>query len=111
MEDNVTINLIFDNGSIGTIHYLANGNRSFPKERIEVFSGNSVLQLDNYKVLKGFGWKNFKSKRLLIQNKGQIECVKAFVNSIRYKKPTPIPFEELIESSEIVIQISNKLIA
>ena len=111
LEDNVTINLIFDNGSIGTIHYLANGNRSFPKERIEVFSGNSVLQLDNYKVLKGFGWKNFKSKRLLIQNKGQIECVKAFVNSIRYKKPTPIPFEELIESSEIVIQISNKLIA
>ncbi|OUU51907.1 MAG: dehydrogenase [Pelagibacteraceae bacterium TMED65] len=111
LEDNVTINLLFHDGSVGTIHYLANGNKSFPKERVEVFCGNAVLQLDNYKILKGFGWNNFKRKRLFVQNKGQIDCVKAFVDSIQHKKPTPIPFDELIESSETTIQISNELIA
>ena len=52
---------------MGTIHYFANGGKAFPKERIEVFADDAVLQLDNFKVLKGYGWKGFRSKRLLAE--------------------------------------------
>ena len=60
----VTISLRFSDGSTGTVHYLSNGHRSFPKERLEVFCGGRVLQLDNFRTLRGFGWPGFKSMNL-----------------------------------------------
>ena len=66
------ISLTFEDGSIGSIHYFSNGGKSFPKERVEVFCDNAVLQLDNFRKLRGFGWKGFQSKmKLWSQNKGQ----------------------------------------
>ena len=50
-EDKASITLRFEDGSIGAIHYLANGHKSFPKERLEVFAGGRILQLDNYRKL------------------------------------------------------------
>ena len=55
-DDKVTFTLGFADGSFGTVHYLANGNKSFPKERLEVFCADRVLQLDNFRKLTGFGW-------------------------------------------------------
>ena len=51
-EDKASISLTFEDGSMGTIHYFANGGKSFPKERIEIFCENAVLQLDNFKNLE-----------------------------------------------------------
>src|SRR5256884_7317683 len=48
-DDRVTITLEFADGSVGTVHYLANGDRGFPKERLEVFCAGKVLQLDNFR--------------------------------------------------------------
>ena len=49
-------------GSIGTIHYFANGQQiALPKERLEVFAAGRVLQLDNFRKLTGFGWPGFTS--------------------------------------------------
>ena len=53
--------LVFNDGSMGTIHYFANGNKSFPKERVEVFCDGSILKLDNFKKLKGYGWSGFST--------------------------------------------------
>jgi hypothetical protein len=44
-----TIQLAFADGSLGTIHYFANGSKSFPKERLEIFAAGRVLQLDNFR--------------------------------------------------------------
>lgn len=108
-DDKATINLSFEDGSIGTIHYFANGGKSFPKERIEVFCDNAILQMDNYRVLKGFDWPGFKNLRLFKQNKGQNECAKAFIDSIRNGQPSPIPFNEIIATSRISIEIASAL--
>jgi predicted dehydrogenase/threonine dehydrogenase-like Zn-dependent dehydrogenase len=108
-EDKATITLTFEDGSFGTIHYLANGGKAFPKERIEVFANDSVLQLDNFRKLTGFGWKNFKKEGLFRQDKGQKACVKAFVDGISSGKPSPIPFEELIEVSRITVRVAESL--
>jgi len=108
-DDKVSINLSFADGSFGTIHYLANGGKAFPKERIEVFCGNAVLQMDNYRVLTGFGWSGFKKMRLMKQDKGQVACAKAFVDSVKSGKPSPIPYEEVMESSRISIEVAESL--
>lgn len=108
-DDKVSINLSFADGSFGTIHYLANGGKSFPKERIEIFCGDAVLQMDNYRVLRGYGWKGFKSMKLWRQDKGQKACAKAFVDAIRESKPAPIPYEEVMESSRVSIEVAEAL--
>ncbi len=108
-DDKVTITLTFEDGSVGTIHYLSNGGKTFPKERLEVFCNDGVLQLDNFKRMKGFGWKGFKKMTLLSQDKGQYECVKTFVNSIENGEETPISFEEIYEVAKYSIEISDYL--
>lgn len=108
-EDKAAIILGFDDGSFGTIHYLANGGKAFPKERIEVFAGDAVLQLDNFRKLRGFGWNNFKKMNLLRQDKGQAACVVAFLESIRSGKPSPISFDELMEVSQYTIEAARQL--
>lgn len=108
-EDKVSITLKFEDGSIGTIHYFANGGSVFPKERIEVFCENAVLQMDNYRILRGYGWNGFKKMKLIKQDKGQKTSVKAFLDSISSGLDSPIPFNEIIESSKMTIQIANSL--
>lgn len=108
-DDKTIITLSFEDGSIGSIHYLANGHKSFPKERLEVFCDGKILQLDNFRKLIGFGWKNFKKHNLRRQNKGQNECVAAFIDAIKDGKPAPIDFNELIEVSRVTIEIGESL--
>ena len=59
-SDKAMITLEFADGSVGTIHYLANGDKGFPKERLEVFCAGRMLQLDNFRRLRGFGWRAFR---------------------------------------------------
>jgi len=108
-EDKTSITLSFEDGSFGTIHYLANGGSTFPKERIEVFCDDAVLQMDNYRVLTGYGWPGFKKMKLFRQDKGQKACVKAFTDSIINGKDSPILYEELMESSRVSIEVVNSL--
>ncbi|NPA08710.1 MAG: Gfo/Idh/MocA family oxidoreductase, partial [Chlorobi bacterium] len=107
LGDTVSIQLKFKDGSIGTIHYFANGSKRFPKERLEVFVAGRILQLNNFRSLKGFGWPGFKKMNLLRQDKGQKECAAAFIKAIREGLPSPIPFDELVEVSRITIELSQ----
>src|SRR5262249_48851081 len=95
----VTFTLSFADGSVGTVHYLANGHRSFAKERLEVFCAGRILQLDNFRRLRGFGWPGFKKMNLWRQGKGNQACVDSFVDAIRQGKPTPIPSQELVATT------------
>ncbi|MBE8233071.1 MAG: zinc-binding dehydrogenase [Endozoicomonadaceae bacterium] len=108
-EDKATMTLSFADGSFGTIHYLSNGGSAFPKERIEVFCDNAVLQMDNYRVLRGYDWVGFKKMKLLKQDKGQKACAKAFILSIKEGNQAPISYEEVMESSRVSIEIANLL--
>ena len=108
--DTVTISLKFSDGSLGTIHYFANGSKAFPKERLEVFAGGAVLQLDNFRKLQGFGWKGFSKMNLWKQDKGQRACAAAFVRAVNDGGAPPIPLQEIIEVARVSIEIaeSNK---
>jgi predicted dehydrogenase len=109
LEDKASITLGFEDGSFGTILYLANGAASFPKERIEVFTAGRVLQLDNFRKLKGFGWPDFKAMNLMRQDKGQDACAAAFVESIREGKEAPITAEDIFEVARATIEVAEIL--
>jgi predicted dehydrogenase/threonine dehydrogenase-like Zn-dependent dehydrogenase len=105
--DTAVIRLSFADGSLGSIHYLANGNKAFPKERLEVFAGGRVVQLDNYRRLVGYGWSDVKPMRLWRQDKGQAACAAAFLDAIRLGIPSPIPFAELVEVHRVTIALGE----
>ncbi len=108
-DDKVTFSLGFADGSFGTVHYLANGNKSFPKERLDVFCADRVLQLDNFRKLTGFGWPRFKKLNLARQNKGQVACAAAFIAAIEKGSEAPIPFSELLEVANVTFDIVDIL--
>ena len=106
-NDTLSISLEFDNGSIGCINYFSNGPTALPKERLEVFTGNKGLILDNFKKLKGYGWKNFKKLNLWNQDKGQDKCFHQFISSIKDNSPSPISFEDIFDVTKLSIEISE----
>ena len=108
-EDKASIMLGFEDGSFGTIHYLANGGPSYAKERIEVFTAGRTLQLDNFLKLRGFNWPKFRKHNLWRQDKGQTACASAFVEAVEVCGPAPIPMEELFEVAKVTIEVAEIL--
>ena len=108
LVDRSTITLGFEDGSFGTILYLANGPSDFPKERVEVFSDGKVLQLDNYRKLKGYGWKNFTKMNLSSLDKGQEACALSFTDAVKCGVPC-IPADEIFEVARVTLEANDIL--
>jgi predicted dehydrogenase len=94
-EDNVSMTFTFADGSIGIVDYLANGDKSFPKERVEVFCGGTVAVLDDFRTLETVRDGKKKTVKLWGQDKGHFNEMQALVRAIRAGIP-PIPYEQLI---------------
>jgi len=110
-RDVATLDLRFGDGSMGTVHYLSNGHRSLPKERLEIFCAGRVLQLDNFRRLRSFGWSDVRADLLWRQDKGHRQCIAAFVDAVSGGKPSPIPFEELSEVTRASFDADDQLAA
>lgn len=108
LEDKASITLGFEDGSFGTILYLANGAASFPKERVEVFAAGRVLQLDNFRKLKGYGWPGFSKMNLWRQDKGQAACAQAFLAAVQTGQAA-IPVDEIFEVAQVTLQVAEIL--
>jgi predicted dehydrogenase/threonine dehydrogenase-like Zn-dependent dehydrogenase len=94
-EDNVSMTFTFPDGSIGVVDYLANGDKSHPKERLEVFCEGMIAVLDDYvslTTIKG-GKKSVQSGA---QDKGWKAEMAAFAKSIQGGGEAPIPYDQLI---------------
>ncbi len=101
-EDNVEMTLNFPDGSIGSIFYLANGDKSFPKERIEVFSGGMVAVLDDFRTLELVSQgKRQVIRSSLRQDKGHRAVWEAFSHAIIAGGPPPIPYDQLFGVTQV----------
>ena len=107
--DRVTFGLRFADGSIGTVHYLANGSKAFPKERLEIFCAGRILQIDNFRRMRGYGWPGFRRMNLIRQDKGHAAEAASFVQAVRAGGPSPIPFEEIVEVNQTSFEIVETL--
>ena len=93
--DKMSITVSFADGSVGSLHYFANGHKSYPKETMELFCDGKVLQLDNFRKLRGFGWGNFKQMNLWRQDKGHRSEYGRFIERVASGGEALIPFGEI----------------
>ena len=96
-NDNVICTLSFADGSQGTISYLANGDKSYSKERVEVFGGGAVAVLEDFRRLELVsGGQKQVFRSLLRQDKGHRGEWEAFVSAVRAGRDSPIPLAETV---------------
>jgi predicted dehydrogenase len=108
--DSVAVNLTFDDGSIGTISYVAEGDKSFGKERVEVFGGGRVAVLDDFRTLELLkGGHRATNKSALRQDKGHIAEWQAFSKAICAGCQSPIPLREIFGGMQATIAITESL--
>jgi predicted dehydrogenase len=94
-EDNVSMTFTFPDGSIGVVDYLANGDKSLPKERVEVFCGGRVATLDDFRALETVQDGRRKTDKGA-QDKGWKDEWRIFAHAIRAGGEPPIPYEQLM---------------
>ena len=109
LGDCAAIQLQFAEGSLATIHYLANGSKDFPKERIEVLAGNRVIVCDNFRKTREIGGQGRKLKTRG-QDKGHQAELAAFTRALLLADGLwPIPQEELLEVSRATLEAADQV--
>ena len=108
-NDNFLITMTFSDGSIGTISYLANGNKSVGKEYLEVFCGGKVGILDDFRKLQLFGQSADRKREYFKQDKGHASAWNEFVNAVINNSEAPIPYEELIGTAYVILACDQSM--
>lgn len=104
-EDNVMVHVTFDEGSIGTLIYASNGDKSFSKERVEVFCDGAVGVLEDFRELQLV--RDGRAKRIgsrLRQDKGHEAEVQQFVASVTEGKPFPVSFRDYVLTTRVTFR-------
>jgi len=109
LNDTLNVTLTYPDGSIGTICYLANGDKSLPKERLEIFAAGWTAVLDDFKQLTTYVRGRKKVDKSLSQDKGQKHEVKAFIEAIIRGGPSPVPFDEIYSASLVTFKIIESI--
>lgn len=104
LNDSVSINIQFQNGSIANISYYSNGNKNVPKERIEVFSNGTVCLIDDFTKMEIFSNRGKKSVKLKGQDKGHPTQFKLITESLSQDKVFPIAFDDIYHSSLLTLE-------
>ncbi|MBL7718283.1 MAG: bi-domain-containing oxidoreductase [Flavipsychrobacter sp.] len=97
--DNATLLLQYENGTHAAINYFSNGSKAYDKERVEVYSQERTLVLENWKRLKGYGFRGFSSESAT-QDKGHYHQFRLLMERIKNGGEPVIPFHELVNTSQ-----------
>jgi len=103
LNDTLSINLSFGNGSIASISYFSNGNKEVDKEYLEIFGGGQTVIVNDFKEISFFGKTN-KNEKSGKQDKGHKNELEAFTEAIEKGKPSPIPFDEIYNTTLATIK-------
>ena len=99
-----------NDGSIGSLHYLANGDKRFAKERIEVFCGGQAAALDDFRILELV--KNGRrqiTRSTLRQDKGHRRAWEAFLSAVHLGGEPPIPYTHLLGVTQATLLAASAL--
>ncbi|UFH55365.1 bi-domain-containing oxidoreductase [Spirosoma sp. KNUC1025] len=110
-SDSASLLLRYKNGSMGVVNYFSNGSKAYAKERVEVYSQERTLILDNFRQLTGYGFNGF-SRMSGRQNKGHVEQMKRLISQVRTGQSNAHePSQELIPLSDIINTTQTMLAA
>ena len=108
LSDTLTINLQFENGSIGNISYFSNGNKNLDKEYIEVFGAGQVIAIHDFKEREIYG-RSKKTDSLSKQDKGHKQEVTTFLNALAQGKECPVSFEEIYHTMLCTFKVEESI--
>lgn len=106
-SDNASILLKYKNGSTGVVNYFANGSKAYSKERIEIYSQNRTIVIDNFRKSKYFGFKSSGLSKS--QDKGHYEQFRLFVDRLKNGGEPIIPYDEVMNTSWAAIAALESL--
>ncbi|MGQ9638691.1 MAG: bi-domain-containing oxidoreductase, partial [Thermodesulfobacteriota bacterium] len=109
LDDTISINLRFKNGSIGTISYFSNGSKRLFKEYLEVYKSGMVGILKDFKQIEILEKRKIFKKKLLSQDKGQKAMIASFFKAIKSGQKSPISFDEICSASEATFKIIKSI--
>jgi predicted dehydrogenase/threonine dehydrogenase-like Zn-dependent dehydrogenase len=107
-DDSVNITMSFSDGSLGAITYVALGDPSLGKERIEVFGGNAVAIVDDFRVAELYSNRR-RVRKIKHTGKGHQEEVKEFLAALQTGGSSPIPFKSLVSTCITTLSINESL--
>lgn len=108
-NDSVAITMSLKDGSLGTISYVTNGDMSLPKERIEIFAGNSVAVVEDFKSVSFFKNGRQRKSRKIKKSKGHKQEILAFINSLKNETESPVDFESMILTTLTTFRILDSI--
>jgi predicted dehydrogenase len=97
--DNASILLKYENGSTGAINYFSNGSKAYSKERVEVYSQDRTLVMDNYRITAGYGFKGFSHLKTKL-DKGHNAQFALLNQKVKEGGASLIPFDELMNTTK-----------
>jgi polar amino acid transport system substrate-binding protein len=96
LKDNLAVSMQMDNGAAVGIVYASNGDKSFPREKVEVFAGGSVCLIENFKKITFVSSGNKKTNKSLEVDRGHTNEINAVIDALKNGKPSPIEFRSVI---------------
>jgi len=99
------LSIKFEDGSIGTINYFANGCMGYPKENLDIFCAGKIFKIENYRKLSIYSGKKKQTIKLWKQDKGQKKCISEFLKAIKEGRESPINIEEIFEIQKIILEM------
>jgi predicted dehydrogenase len=97
--DNANILLKYENGSTGVINYFSNGSKAYSKERVEVYSQERTLIMDNFRITNGYGFKGFSKLKTALDKGHKNQFHKLILQSKSGGNPL-IPFDEIVNTTQ-----------
>jgi predicted dehydrogenase len=108
-DDSIFITLKFADGSNGTIAYLAEGDRTLSKERVEIFGAGRTFVIEDYRAAASYAGGRETRTRLRAQDKGVREEARAVCTALREGSPAPIPLADLVNTTRTTFRILDSL--
>jgi polar amino acid transport system substrate-binding protein len=108
-DDSVFITLRFSGGSNGSIAYIAEGDKSLPKERVEIFGEGKSFVLDDFRTATLYRNGREEVMKLRAQDKGQREEVSTVCAVVREGGSAPIALDELAATTRATFRILESL--
>jgi len=109
-RDNVAITVKLRNGSVGSIIYVANGDKSYPKEKVEIFGQGSVAVIDNLKSVNFTkNGRTERKKNRFAMDKGHQDEMDALFRSIKEGHDFPVDFQEYVYTTLTTFKIEESI--
>ena len=107
-NDNFIATISYADGSVCTLTYTSMGDKSYPKERMDVFFDGKVISMDDFKILNTYGGRSGKTQTGTGQ-KGQLEELNALGECLVNGKAWPISLKDQVAATEISFEVERQI--